>query len=736
MMVLCALGAGPASGVESDPLDWPNWRGPEQNGISRETGLIGSWDPDAPGSEGNVLWKNAELGGISTPIVMRGKLYTLVRSDPGTSKEGEKVVCVDAATGKKIWENKNNVFLSDVPAERVGWASCVGDPTTGHVYAMGACNYFQCLDGEKGNTLWKHSLNEEVGMLNTYGGRTNFPIVFEDLVIVSGVIIGWGEMARPAQRFLAFDKKTGETVWFNSTRPLPEDTTYSTPVLSVLSGQAAMVFGSSDGGVHAWQPRTGKPIWNFQVSRRGLNVSPVVDGDKVYIGHAEENLDNSTTGAIIGIDGSKTGDVTKTAELWRAAGMVGKSSPVLVDGRLYAFDDGAKLYIIDTATGKMVGKPVKMTGTIMRGSPVYADGKIFACTTSAWHVFTPTKEGAKLTHKLRLSAEDEVTASPIVSHGRVYLATGARMYCLGKPDAKPSATPRPKLAEETPRASDDQPALVQVVPAEALLKPGTLQPFTVRLYNARGQFLKNSPANFTLTGPGEIGKEGKFLAASAPAHTTTTLMAKVGELQAQARIRVVPELPWKFDFSDGEVPITWIGARYRHVIRDVDGNKQMVKLTTIPKGQRSQAILGHPGFHDYTIQADVMGTLTNSESRPASILPDGGVIAQRYTFDLMGAKQQVQIRSWTSQLGRFSKSVPFKWDANTWYTLKFRAATDGGKAVLKGKVWKRGEREPAQWTIEAVDEAPNLVGSPGLFGNASVSEIFIDNISVTKNATN
>jgi outer membrane protein assembly factor BamB len=736
MMVLCALGAGPASGVESDPLDWPNWRGPEQNGISRETGLIGSWDPDAPGSEGNVLWKNAELGGISTPIVMRGKLYTLVRSDPGTSKEGEKVVCVDAATGKKIWENKNNVFLSDVPAERVGWASCVGDPTTGHVYAMGACNYFQCLDGETGKTLWKHSLNEEFGMLNTYGGRTNFPIVFEDLVIVSGVIIGWGEMARPAQRFLAFDKKTGETVWFNSTRPLPEDTTYSTPVLSVLSGQAAMVFGSSDGGVHAWQPRTGKPIWNFQVSRRGLNVSPVVDGDKVYIGHAEENLDNSTTGAIIGIDGSKTGDVTKTAELWRAAGMVGKSSPVLVDGRLYAFDDGAKLYIIDTATGKMVGKPVKMTGTIMRGSPVYADGKIFACTTSAWHVFTPTKEGAKLTHKLRLSAEDEVTASPIVSHGRVYLATGARMYCLGKPDAKPSATPRPKLAEETPRASDDQPALVQVVPAEALLKPGTLQPFTVRLYNARGQFLKNSPANFTLTGPGEIGKEGKFLAASAPAHTTTTLMAKVGELQAQARIRVVPELPWKFDFSDGEVPITWIGARYRHVIRDVDGNKQMVKLTTIPKGQRSQAILGHPGFHDYTIQADVMGTLTNSESRPASILPDGGVIAQRYTFDLMGAKQQVQIRSWTSQLGRFSKSVPFKWDANTWYTLKFRAATDGGKAVLKGKVWKRGEREPAQWTIEAVDEAPNLVGSPGLFGNASVSEIFIDNISVTKNATN
>jgi outer membrane protein assembly factor BamB len=601
------------------------------------------------------------------------------------------------------------------------------------------CDYLQCLD-EKGNTVWKHSLNEEFGMLNTYGGRTNVPVLHEDLLIVSGVIIGWGDMARPAHRFLAFDKKTGETVWFNGTRPLPEDTTYSTPVVSVMNGQAALVFASGDGGVYAWQPRTGKPIWGFQLSRRGINVSPVVDGDKVYICHAEENLDNSTMGAIVGIDGSKkpdppapndptkTPDITKKAELFRVSAMDGKSSPLLVDGRLYAFDDGAKLYVVDVATGKQVGKRVNMTGTIMRSSPVYADSKIFACTTSAWHVFKPTKDGAKLTHKLRLADEDEVTGSPIVSHGRIYLPTGARMYCLGKADAKPAATPRPDPPKEAPRGNDDQPAQVQVVPAEVLLKPGVQQKFSVRMYNARGQLLSNGQANFTLTGPGEIAKDGTFLAASVPAHSATILTAKVGDLQAQARIRVVPELPWKFDFSDGEVPITWVGARYRHVIRDVDGNKVMVKLTTIPKGQRSQAIMGQNDLHDYTVQADVKGTLTNN------ILPDAGLIAQRYTFDMMGAKQQLQIRSWTSQLSRFSKSVPFAWDANSWYTLKFRAATDNGKAVLKGKAWKRGEPEPKEWNIEAVDEAPNLVGSPGLFGNASVSEIFIDNVSVVKNA--
>ena len=94
---------------------------------------------------------------------MHGKLYTLARSEPGTPKEGEKVICADAATGKLLWENKFNVYLSDVPNTRVGWSCCVGDPTTGRVYALGVCGYFQCLDGETGKTLWSHSLSEEYG---------------------------------------------------------------------------------------------------------------------------------------------------------------------------------------------------------------------------------------------------------------------------------------------------------------------------------------------------------------------------------------------------------------------------------------------------------------------------------------------------------------------------------------------------------------------------------------------
>ncbi len=140
---------------EPDPLDWPNWRGPEQNRISRETGLIDHWDPE---TKENVLWVNDDAGSISSPIVMRGKVYSIGRFKPGEVHEQEQVVCVDADSGKTLWQTKHNMFLAGVPAERVGWASVVGDPTTGRVYSYGTNCLMQCLDGDTGKVIWERSL--------------------------------------------------------------------------------------------------------------------------------------------------------------------------------------------------------------------------------------------------------------------------------------------------------------------------------------------------------------------------------------------------------------------------------------------------------------------------------------------------------------------------------------------------------------------------------------------------
>ena len=105
--------------LPAQSADWPYWRGPQYNGTAVATALPDDWDHE--GGEGsNLLWKRDDLGGPCTPIVMDGRLYTIQRAEPDTAREGERIVCVDAKTGEDIWEHRYNVWLSDVPAERVG----------------------------------------------------------------------------------------------------------------------------------------------------------------------------------------------------------------------------------------------------------------------------------------------------------------------------------------------------------------------------------------------------------------------------------------------------------------------------------------------------------------------------------------------------------------------------------------------------------------------------------------
>ena len=721
-LVASQLAAG-----EVDPLDWTSWRGPNQNGTSQETGLVESWSPDGE----NLLWANEAMGGISTPIVMHGRVYTIGRVGEGTPEEGEHVLCADAVTGDILWENRFNVFSSDVPGERVGWASLVGDPVGERIYAQGVCGWFQCIDAATGETLWSRSLTEQLGLLSTYGGRTNTPVLFEDLVITSAVIIGWGEMAKPAHRFVAMDQDTGEIVWFNGTRPLPYDTTYSVPITTVLAGQAALVFGSGDGAVHAFQPRTGKPIWKYQFSRRGLNTSPIVDDEgRVYIGHSEENIDDTTMGAVVALDGTLSGDLSEgSGELWRIKEvMVGKSSSILIDDGLFVAEDRGGLNIIDIASGEPILDRPKKLGTVMRASLLYADGKIYANEANGrlWILKPGGPQGVEVLHSQRLR-RDSCHGSPIVSHGRLYIRTGQALYCVGDPDAETGMAPTPVRPAEAAVDSDREPAWVQVVPAESLVRPGDVVEYRVRLFNSRGQFLGDSPAEFSVEGDGSIDAASGRFTADGQGHYAADVTAKVGGLSGTARVRVVPDLPWQFDFAEGEVPVTWVGARYRHQVREVDGNPMMVKVTTIPKGTRSQAFMGHADFHDYTIEADVRGATEGGKQ------PDIGLIAQRYTLDMMGASQQLQIRTWVPQL-RMAVTVPFEWQPDVWYRMKLQAENRGDAAVISGKVWPRDQAEPDEWTITATDTRPNRMGSPGLFGNATDAEIFLDNITVYANA--
>lgn len=742
--------ASAESTTKADPQDWLYWRGPEFNGISRATGLPESWDPE--GGEGsNVLWKRDDLGTRSTPVVMGDKLFMLAAAEQGTPREGERVVCVDTKTGETVWENRFNVYLSDVPVERVGWSSVTADPETNTIFALGVAGHFQCIDADTGKTVWLRKMHEEFGMLTTYGGRTNFPIVYEDLVIISGIVIGWGDMAKPAHRFLGMNKKTGEVVWFTETTPLPYDTTYSAPSIKIVNGIPQYVIGAGDGKIWSIQPRTGQHNWSFAFAARGLYGTPIIQGDTVFMAQGEENVTpheedgkividvDNTMGAVVAVDATQSGDISVSGKKWKVVELNGnRSAPLYVNDKLYVIDDRAKLFVLDPQTGEELFKKTPL-GTKMFGSPLYADGKIYTITENGrYYVLGIEEDGnVEILTKGRLPDGDGL-ASPICAHGKIYFATTAALYCVGTPGKETGFSGLPEQPAEDPVSDDPKPAHVQVIPAETLIYPGDKVDYRVKLFNSRGQFLEDAESvNFSVDGPAEISKSGQLTANKDAAHQPAYVTAKVDDLTGSARLRIVPELPWSFDFekiavdektNKGEPPITWVGARYRHIVREVDGNKVMVKITTIPKGTRSQSWMGHSDLHDYTIEADVMGHELEGQ------LPDIGLIAQGYEFILMGNESKARALSWITQQ-RIAQDVPFTLEPGIWYHMKLKVSNqDDGTAKAQGKVWKKDEAEPESWMVEIVDEVPNTTGSPGLFGNAKTGEIYLDNITVTPNS--
>ena len=190
-----------------------------------------------------VVW-SAETGGRSTPIVLNGRVFVDCRTTDDFNDAEEKidsreqVVCWDAETGEELWRDKFNVFQTDIPSPRVGWAAMCGDEETGYVYAHSVSGLLKCYTPD-GEIVWEKSLAEDFGKISGYGGRTQTPIIDEDRLIVSFLATNWGDMKGPAPKhyYYAFDKKTGELNWISAPGGAPQDTNYSVPVVAVIEGQ-------------------------------------------------------------------------------------------------------------------------------------------------------------------------------------------------------------------------------------------------------------------------------------------------------------------------------------------------------------------------------------------------------------------------------------------------------------------------------------------------------------------
>jgi outer membrane protein assembly factor BamB len=713
--------------------DWPEMRGPGRDGVSRETRLIDKWALNGE----NFLWR-APYGGRSAPIVMGNRVYLQNPVGRGTELQ-ERVMALDADTGKVVWEYRFNLFQSDVPAHRVGWASPAADPETGNIYALSGGAQVIALSRD-GKPLWNRSLGEEFAAFTTHGGRTMSPLVDGDLVIVSAAVSNWGGNAARAHRFIALDKRTGEIVYVANPGGRPYDTAYAAPFIATINGTRLLIAGLGDGGIHAIKPQTGERVWSYVAAKRAINTGVVVKDNTVFVSHGDENLSGTELGLIAAVDGSQSGDIKTTK--WAVKGTeFGFSSPLLDGNRLYQIDGGSVLHAYDIETGKELWS--QRLGAAQKAPPVLADGKIYVGTDGGtFFIVRPLADRAEILSEVELpnstnsccgseGTPEQILAGAAISRGRIFFVSSDAVYAIGsKQPTAPSGFAVEEIVEAA-QAGAGAPAYLQVAPTELNLMPGASVRLRARLFDDKGRFLReDTSATWSLEGLKGTVANGTFTVANEAIDQAGLIKATVGGLTGQARARVARPLPWKetFDaYADGSAPPGWaIVTGSQVAVATLDGQKVLQKAPTDTIFKRARVFIGPTNLSNYTFEADVRAAERRRQ------MGDVGITAQRYSLVLYGTSQRLKLEPWEPETAR-TVTVPFSWKPDTWYRLKLRVENlPNGQVRAQGKAWAAGEPEPAAWMIDKTDPTGNREGAPGLFLDAQYG-VHLDNFALTPN---
>ena len=384
MKITSCLAIIALSAVAATATDWPNFRGPTHDGISKETGWTAAWPADGP----KVLWK-AKVGmGFSAVTVASGKAYT-----QGNTKDEDTIFCFDASTGTSVWKHSYAAPLD--PKYYEGGTSATPTVDGDRVYTISKRGIVHCLGAADGKVIWTKNLQEELGAKIPEWGFAGSFFIEGDLAILNIGSAG-----------TALDKKTGKVVWTSG----KEESGYSTPIPYDAGGERAVMLAIKQ-DVIAVKIKDGKELWRFPwKTQYDVNAAnPILSGSKVFISSGYNR-------------GGGVFDISKNppAKVWENKNMRNHmASSVLWQGHLYGVDENQlRCVVFDTGEVKWTDK---VSG---KGSLILADGKLIVLTERGeLIVANPSPEGFKPISRAQVVG-GKCWAAPTLANSKIYVRTG------------------------------------------------------------------------------------------------------------------------------------------------------------------------------------------------------------------------------------------------------------------------------------------------------------------------
>lgn len=393
VIALCAFGS---QAVAQTAAIWPQWRGPNRDGISKETGLLKQWPADGP----PLVWKAAGAGaGYSSFAIADGKLFTM-----GLRGDREFVIAFDLATGKEAWSTAHgSAFRNDRGNGPRGTPTVDGD----RLYALGGNGDLSALEVKTGKIIWTKNVLKEFGGSNITWGISESPLVLGNKVLVNP--------GGPGASIVALNKADGSVIWKSQS----DKAGYSSGIPVEVNGATQVVFFTSERAV-GLDLKDGHLLWEY--SRPANNVAnvatPIVRANRVFI-----SSDYGTGGGVVEIKPDN-----KAQEIWFTKDMKNHhSSSVLIGDYLYGFSSTI-LTAIKFDTGEIAWRD----RSVGKGSLVYADGNLYCFSENGVvGLVEATPTGYKEKGRFRIPQDSLPTwTHPVVAGGRLYLRDQDTIYAF------------------------------------------------------------------------------------------------------------------------------------------------------------------------------------------------------------------------------------------------------------------------------------------------------------------